>query len=303
MAVWQQEETIKLLDLWSEENIQALLEGCARNKTVYDKLAEDMAGHGYNRTGGQCCEHIKKLKKGFKKTKDNLKQTGNGNRRKQCKFFDKLNEILGERPSIQPAVVIDSSFSSMNTSIASTTESLDSEEEQSNEVCEEGKRPDNLGNPPSEGQTPHAEGSVQSDSIKGETQPKGSQSEGENKKKTVDKKRLTREEQLEKTMNGMMDKVLKHQQDSDDKFMELETKRMKLEEKMMELENGRRREERALQFRLFSMMYQGSPYQSSAMNYALSMMPPPFDTSGGSMHTTLHLCYQTCLIISLVIFQ
>ena len=133
MAVWQEEETIKLLDLWSEENVQALLEGCARNKTVYDKLAEDMAGHGYNRTGGQCRERIKKLKKDFKKTKDNLKQTGNGNCRKQCKFFDKLNEILGERPSIQPAVVIDSSSSSMNTSIASTTES-DCEEEQSSGI-------------------------------------------------------------------------------------------------------------------------------------------------------------------------
>ena len=125
---------------------------------------------------------------------------------------------------------------------------------------------------------------MQSDSIKGETQPKGNQSEGENKKKTVDKKkkRLTREERLEKTVNGVMDKVLKHQQDSDDEFMELETKRMKLEEKMMELENERRREERAFQFRLFLIMYQGSPSQSSTMNYAPSMMPPPFDTSGSS---------------------
>jgi len=38
-------------------------------------------------------------------------------------------------------------------------------------------------------------------------------------------------------MNGVMDKVLKHQRDSNDKFMDLEAKRMKLEERMMELEN------------------------------------------------------------------
>jgi len=96
MVVWQEEETIKLLDLWSEESVQALLKGCTRNKIVYDKLAEDMAMYGYTRTGGQCWERIKKLKKDCKKTKDNLQQTGNGNRRKQCKFFEKLNEILGE---------------------------------------------------------------------------------------------------------------------------------------------------------------------------------------------------------------
>ena len=183
MAVWQDGETIKLLDLWSEENVQVLLEGCTRNKTVYDKLAEDMAGYGYSRTGGQCRERIKKLKKDFKKTKDNLKQTGNGNRRKQCKFFDKLNEILGERPSIKPAVVIDSSSSSVNTSVASTTESLDSEDEQSNEVCEQGKR--NHDDPPIEGQTPHVEGSAQLSDGLGETQPTGDRSEGEAKKKVV----------------------------------------------------------------------------------------------------------------------
>jgi len=67
MAVWQDEETIRLLDLWSEESIQALLEGCTRNKTIYDKLPEDLAGFGYNQTGGQCLEHIKKLKKDFQR--------------------------------------------------------------------------------------------------------------------------------------------------------------------------------------------------------------------------------------------
>jgi len=122
--------------------------------------------------------------------------------------------------------------------VASTTESLYSEDEQSNEVCEEGKRPDNQDDSLTEGQTPYAEESVQNDGQR-ETEPIGSRSKGENKKKVVDKKkkRLTREERLERTMNEVMDKMLKHQQDSDDEFMDLEAKRMKLEEKMMELEN------------------------------------------------------------------
>ena len=40
MAVWQEEETIKLLDLWSEESVQTLVEGCTRNKIIYDSEEE-----------------------------------------------------------------------------------------------------------------------------------------------------------------------------------------------------------------------------------------------------------------------
>lgn len=38
-ATWTNEETIKLVELWGKEEIQALLEGCARNKHVYDRIA------------------------------------------------------------------------------------------------------------------------------------------------------------------------------------------------------------------------------------------------------------------------
>jgi len=64
--------------------------------------------------------------------------------------------------------------------------------------------------------------------------------------------------------------------------MDLEAKSMKLEEKMKGLENERCKEDRDFQFRLFSMMCHGSHYQSPTMNYASSMVPRPFDTSGSS---------------------
>jgi len=70
----------------------------------------------------------------------------------------------------------------MNMSAASTTELLDSKDEQSNEVCEEGKRPENQDDPSTEGQTPHIEGSVQSDCQR-ETQSTGSQSKGRPKRR------------------------------------------------------------------------------------------------------------------------
>ena len=68
-------------------------------------LASDLSRYGYTRTGVQCRERIKKLKKDYKKTKDNLNLTGN--KRKQCKFFNELNDILGDQPSTKPATVID----------------------------------------------------------------------------------------------------------------------------------------------------------------------------------------------------
>ena len=37
---WTDEETLKLIALWSEDSIQAMLEGCKRNKDVYAKLAK-----------------------------------------------------------------------------------------------------------------------------------------------------------------------------------------------------------------------------------------------------------------------
>ena len=34
-AIWNDMETFKLVKVWGEEEIQALLEGCTRNKAVY----------------------------------------------------------------------------------------------------------------------------------------------------------------------------------------------------------------------------------------------------------------------------
>ena len=54
--------------------------------------------------------------------KDHNGVTGNG--RKTCKFYDKLDEILGHRPSSVPSVLLDAGSSSATTveSQASTTE-------------------------------------------------------------------------------------------------------------------------------------------------------------------------------------
>ena len=61
---------LKLIKLWSEEAIQEQLEGCKKNKDVYDKLARLMEEAGYQRSGQQCRDKIKKLKGDYRKVKD-----------------------------------------------------------------------------------------------------------------------------------------------------------------------------------------------------------------------------------------
>ena len=39
MAQWTDEETLKLIEIWSEDKIQEELDGCKKNKHIYDKIA------------------------------------------------------------------------------------------------------------------------------------------------------------------------------------------------------------------------------------------------------------------------
>ena len=47
MNTWSNEETIKLIELWSEDSIQAQLEGSKRNTIVFNKIARDMEAAGF----------------------------------------------------------------------------------------------------------------------------------------------------------------------------------------------------------------------------------------------------------------
>jgi len=64
---WTHEETFKLISLWSEDVIQAQLEGCRRNSQVYQKIAGGLREAGFSCTMEQCRDKIKKLKSEHKK--------------------------------------------------------------------------------------------------------------------------------------------------------------------------------------------------------------------------------------------
>ena len=58
---WTTEETGVLVIIWRQANVQSELDGVARNKTVFEKIAKEMAELGYERTWQQCRTKIKNL--------------------------------------------------------------------------------------------------------------------------------------------------------------------------------------------------------------------------------------------------
>ena len=77
---WLDEEVFVLIAAWSDDVIQGELGGSQRNRHVYEKIAAVLKKNSYDRTGEQCKEKIKKLKKDYKAVVDNNNITGNKRR-------------------------------------------------------------------------------------------------------------------------------------------------------------------------------------------------------------------------------
>ena len=60
-ASWSDDETFKLIELWGDDAIQAMLEGSRRNRDTYIRISRDMKEFGYEKTGEQCSSKTKKL--------------------------------------------------------------------------------------------------------------------------------------------------------------------------------------------------------------------------------------------------
>ena len=58
MSTWTDNEMFKLIEIWGDKTIQEQLEGCKRNKDVYEKISKFMCKARYDRTGTQCREKI-----------------------------------------------------------------------------------------------------------------------------------------------------------------------------------------------------------------------------------------------------
>ena len=67
-ATWRDGEVKALLEVWSGELIQAQLSGAYRNESVFQMISDMLERWGIHRTGKQCRDKIKSLKKNTKKS-------------------------------------------------------------------------------------------------------------------------------------------------------------------------------------------------------------------------------------------
>ncbi|XP_030840552.1 uncharacterized protein LOC115923621 [Strongylocentrotus purpuratus] len=102
---WEDVEIRFFLSLWAEGEVQQQLDGTVRNKKVFDDMARKMADAGYNRSPNQLRDKLKKLKKDYKDARSNNATSGAA--RQQCPFYDLLHPIMGNRPAIEPQVLVD----------------------------------------------------------------------------------------------------------------------------------------------------------------------------------------------------
>ncbi|XP_059896539.1 ATP-dependent (S)-NAD(P)H-hydrate dehydratase isoform X2 [Gadus macrocephalus] len=105
--LWSDVETRTLLTIWGEQDIQVALDGHFRNSFVYRDVARRLAATGFERTPEQCRVRIKSLKRQFLLAKEgNIRN--NGQYHKICKFYDAMENILSNRPVLDPQEFMDS---------------------------------------------------------------------------------------------------------------------------------------------------------------------------------------------------
>lgn len=106
---WTHHETLALIRVWSDRDIQSDFETCKRNTSVYEKISKRLRECAYERSASQCRTKIKGLKKDYFNAKKENGKCGRG--RKSSAFFEEIDSVLCHRPASAPPVLIDTSMS------------------------------------------------------------------------------------------------------------------------------------------------------------------------------------------------
>ncbi|XP_069645645.1 bifunctional phosphoribosylaminoimidazole carboxylase/phosphoribosylaminoimidazole succinocarboxamide synthetase isoform X6 [Haliaeetus albicilla] len=93
---WSDNEVRALINIWSDEKIQQMLEGATRNKEIFEEIARRLMKRGIDRDWKQCRTKYKNLKyeyRALQKENDHL-----GNPRRKMRFYDEVDSILRRQP-------------------------------------------------------------------------------------------------------------------------------------------------------------------------------------------------------------
>jgi hypothetical protein len=100
---WTDEETEALLDIWNDMNVEQYLEDLKSNNTaIYTEISKELYDRKFAKTADLCKTRMHTLRRNFRLTKTSLRS-----RRTVCKFYDKLNEVLGTKPASSPVKIIE----------------------------------------------------------------------------------------------------------------------------------------------------------------------------------------------------
>ncbi|XP_033989543.1 uncharacterized protein zgc:113263 isoform X1 [Trematomus bernacchii] len=91
-SLWSDEETLALIEVWGDEDVQRALRGFIHNGHVYADISERMRDLGYSKSSDQCRWKVKSLRNNFRQCCER-KKCG---RRIDYRFYPQLEEILGQ---------------------------------------------------------------------------------------------------------------------------------------------------------------------------------------------------------------
>ncbi len=118
---WSDSETVALIDVWIENEVQEALRGSVHNIHVFTGIAEKLSNQGLVKTPEQCRWKIKNLTKDFRQCYERKKwvyfclltlaltfhplcliissilfSSRCGTEKVDCKYYDKLEQVLGD---------------------------------------------------------------------------------------------------------------------------------------------------------------------------------------------------------------
>lgn len=134
---WKDENAVKTL-IYQWKQHQSLFESSViRNDVVWTKISEELkkANSAWQYTAKNCENKFKDITKVYKRTKDHNNQTGV--EPKTCKYFEELEEVLGEKPCLKPVALASNlkkrsnsaaSLSNTSSNTDNTTSDIDDKE-------------------------------------------------------------------------------------------------------------------------------------------------------------------------------
>ncbi|KAK2520953.1 bifunctional phosphoribosylaminoimidazole carboxylase/phosphoribosylaminoimidazole succinocarboxamide synthetase isoform X3 [Columba livia] len=93
---WSDNEVRALINIWSDEKIQQMLEGATRNKEIFEEIARRLMKRGIDRDWKQCRTKYKNLKYEYRALQKEYEHLGNP--RRKMRFYDEVDCILRRQP-------------------------------------------------------------------------------------------------------------------------------------------------------------------------------------------------------------